>query len=272
MYLLCMLRFLFWLISFVHDYDYVAKTQYLATLMSVTANWIKSICIHVVYSVHVFRKAVFSVEWSRLWPSTTGSAWYRSFLVPEKTTTHLIQTKYIVIHQHLINWYIICDPNASLCHSINCLELNYIVFNEKPTIQLYFQQPTSPENTRQTVSTGTDMHALDSDCLTELNITRLNDRTPPSTVTYRVETKLLKHIHDILSSSQNREQLQADEEDCRNSWMMVAMVIDRLLLLVFTLLAIVTSSVLLLNRPTYGDGQVSQILDTLGWSRMWHSL
>ena len=71
----CMLRFLFWLISFVHDYDYVAKTQYLATLMSVTANWIKSICIHVVYSVHVFRKAVFSVEWSTLWPSTTGSAW-----------------------------------------------------------------------------------------------------------------------------------------------------------------------------------------------------
>ena len=115
------------------------------------------------------------------------------------------------------------------------------------------------------------MHALDSDCLTELNITRLNDRTPPSTVTYRVETKLLKHVHDILSSSQKREQLQADEEDCRNSWMMVAMVIDRFLLLVFTLLAIVTSSVLLLNHPTYSD-EVSQILDTLGWSRMWHSL
>ena len=110
------------------------------------------------------------------------------------------------------------------------------------------------------------MHALDSDCLTELNITRLNDRAPPSTVTYRVETRLLKHVHDILSSSQKREQLQADEEDCRNSWMMV---IDRLLLLVFTLLAIVTSSVLLLKHPTYSDGQVSQILDTLGWSRMW---
>ena len=144
-------------------------------------------------------------------------------------------------------------------------------FQRKSTIQ-HFQKSSSPENTRQTTSTGTDMHFPDLDCPTDLIITRLNDHKPPSTVTYRVETKLLRHVHDILSSSQKREQSQANEEDCRNSWIMVAMVIDRLLLLVFTLLAIVTSSVLLLNHPTYGDGQVSQILDTLGWSRMSHSL
>ena len=53
----------------------------------------------------------------------------QEFLLPKKTTTHLIKTKYIVIHQLLINLYIIFDPNASPCHSINCLELNFIDSN-----------------------------------------------------------------------------------------------------------------------------------------------
>ena len=74
-------------------------------------------------------------------------------------------------------------------------------------------------------SNGTDIHVLDLDCLTELHITRLNDQRLSSTVTYRVETKLLKQFCDILFSSRLRLQSQADEEYCRNKWMMVAMVI-----------------------------------------------
>ena len=140
------------------------------------------------------------------------------------------------------------------------------------TIWLYLQQSSNPKDTRETTPNGIDTHVLDLDCLTELYITRLNDQRSPSTVTYCVETKLLKQVHDILFSSQQRQQSQADEEYCRNSWMMVAMVIDRLLLLVFTLLTIVTSSVLLLNRPTYGYIDTSQQLDTLDWSWLsyWH--
>ena len=156
-----------------------------------------------------------------------------------------------------------------------CLELQYI--NCKQNWQQfgniwYLQQSSNPKDTRETTSNGTDIHVLDLDCLTELHITRLSEQRLPSTVTYRVETKLLKQIQDILFSSQQRQQSQADEEYCRNSWMMVAMVIDRLLLLVFTLLTIVTSSVLLLNRPTYGYIDTSQQLDNLDWLWLshWH--
>ena len=116
------------------------------------------------------------------------------------------------------------------------------------------------------------MRVQDLDFSTELHITRLDEHKPPFTVTYRVENNLLKHVHEILSCSQRHEQSRADDEECRNSWMMVAMVIDRLLLLVFTLLTIVVSSVLLLNHPTYGYKHGNQPLDTLelSWMSHWH--
>ena len=60
-----------------------------------------------------------------------------------------------------------------------------------------------------------------------------------------------------------RQQSRADDQECRNSWRKVALVIDRLLLLVFTLLTIIVSLVLLLNHPRYGYSHVNQPLDTL---------
>ena len=109
---------------------------------------------------------------------------------------------------------------------------------------------------------------LDLDCSTELNITHLDDHKPNTTLTYRIETNLLKQIRDILVHTQKSQQSQVDDQECRNSWMMVAMVLDRFLLLVFTLLTIVVSLVLLLNHPTYGYSHLSQPLDTTDWWRL----
>ena len=183
---------------------------------------------------------------------------------------HLITMKQIVFIKHK---YLICY-SWSCCISTSPKELsrNEInKFHRKLTTQLHFQQSSSPEDTAQTTN-GIDMRVPDLDFSTELHITRLDEHKPPFTVTYRVENNLLKHVHDILSCSQRHEQSRADDEECRNSWMMVAMVIDRILLLVFTLLTIVVSSVLLLNHPTYGYKHENQPLDTLelSWMSHWH--
>ena len=133
-----------------------------------------------------------------------------------------------------------------------------------------FQQPSDSDETRQSTSVETDVHVLDKECSTELHITRLEGHKPPSTMTYWIETKLLKQVNDILFSSQQNRQWQTEEEECCNCWMMVTMVIDRFLLCVFTLLTIIVSLVLLLNHPTYGYNHVSQPLDTLDWSWISH--
>ena len=129
-----------------------------------------------------------------------------------------------------------------------------------------FQQSSDSNRANQSTSSETNVHVLDIDCSTELHITPLDGHKPPSKMAYRVETKLLKQVNDILFSSQQNQQSQADEEVCCNNWMMVAMVIDRFFLCVFTLLTIIVSLVLLLNHPTYGYNHVSQPLDTLDWS------
>ena len=114
-------------------------------------------------------------------------------------------------------------------------------------------------------SSETDAQVLNIDCSAELHIKRLDNQRPNPTVTYRIETNLLKQISNILFHTQQRQQSQVDDEVCRNSWMMVAMVIDRLLLLIFTLLTTVISLVLLLNHPTYSYKHVDQPLESLDW-------
>ena len=112
-----------------------------------------------------------------------------------------------------------------------------------------------------------------------MHFAQLNDPEPAANVAYAVETNSLKQIKDILihiqlllnqicdtsSQTQQRHQWQLNDEECRSSWMMVAMVIDRLLLMVFTLLTIIVSIVLLLNHPTYAYKHVSQPLDYFDW-------
>ena len=96
------------------------------------------------------------------------------------------------------------------------------------------------------------MQELNFDGSTNLHITQLDEYTHASIGTYPEETnslkqitgmlfyiqQLLKQISDALIQTQQRQMLQADDE-CRNSWMLVVMVIDRLLLLLFTLLTII---------------------------------
>ena len=72
---------------------------------------------------------------------------------------------------------------------------------------------------------------------------------------------VLGQISDTLIQTQQRHESQADAEECRNNWMMVAMVIDRFLLLLFTLLTVIVSAVLLLNHPTFAYSHVDQPLD-----------
>ena len=140
-----------------------------------------------------------------------------------------------------------------------------------------FQQASKATDVGKSTSPETSVQALDLDCSTDGYITQLDDDKPTASVTYRVETNLLKqirdtvfhvqlslkHISDALFQTKQRQMPQANIEESRNSWLMVAMVIDRLLLLIFTLLTIIVSIVLLLNHPTYAYKHVNQPLDTL---------
>ena len=126
-----------------------------------------------------------------------------------------------------------------------------------------------------------DAYALDFNCSTDVHITQLDGDKSTASATYRVETSSLKQIMDTVFQMQislkqiseailQRQMTRTDDEECRNSWMMVAMVIDRLLLLVFTLLTIIVSIVLLLNHPTYTYEHIYQPLDTLDYQWRTH--
>ena len=132
-----------------------------------------------------------------------------------------------------------------------------------------YQPATGPRDEKTSAWTETPVQGINFYGSTDLHITQLDDHKPPSIETYPVETNSLKQIRDMLFRiqhllkqisdtsilTQQRHQSQADDEECRNSWMMVAMVIDRLLLLLFTLLTVIVSAVLLLNHPTYAYNQ-----------------
>ena len=138
-----------------------------------------------------------------------------------------------------------------------------------------FQQASDTGDVGKPAMSETGVKVLDLNGSTDVHITQLDDDKPTATVAYRVESNLLKQIRDTvfqiqllmrqicdtLLETQQRQMSQADVEECRSSWMMVAMVIDRLLLLVFTLLTIIVSIVLLLNHPTYAYKHANQPLD-----------
>ena len=137
-----------------------------------------------------------------------------------------------------------------------------------------FQPASDTKEVGKSDRPDTGEHALDLYFSTDVHITQLDGDKPTASVTYRVETNSLKQVMDTvfqmqISLKQISETLlqwqmsRADDEECRNSWMMVAMVIDRLFLLLFTLLTIIVSIVLLLNHPTFAYGHVYQPLDTL---------
>ena len=132
-----------------------------------------------------------------------------------------------------------------------------------------------PKDARNSDYTESTIQELDFDGSTNFHIKPLDDHKSDSADTYSVESNSLKQIRDMLFyiqhvvkqisdtlfQSQQRQLSQADDEECRNSWMLVAMVIDRLLLLLFTLLTVFVYLVLLLNRPTYAYKHVNQPLD-----------
>ena len=132
-----------------------------------------------------------------------------------------------------------------------------------------------PKDARNSDYTESTIQELDFDGSTNFHIKPLDDHKSNSADTYSVESNSLKQIRDMLFyiqhvvkqisdtlfQSQQRQLSQADDEECRNSWMLVALVIDRLLLLLFTLLTVFVYLVLLLNRPTYAYKHVNQPLD-----------
>ena len=132
-----------------------------------------------------------------------------------------------------------------------------------------------PKDARNSDYTESTIQELDFDGSTNFHIKPLDDHKSDSADTYSVESNSLKQIRDMLFyiqhvvkqisdtlfQSQQRQLSQADDEECRNSWMLVALVIDRLLLLLFTLLTVFVYLVLLLNRPTYAYKHVNQPLD-----------
>ena len=132
-----------------------------------------------------------------------------------------------------------------------------------------------PKDASNSAYTESTMQELDFDGSTNFHIKPLDDHKFDSVDTYAVESNSLKQIRDMLFyiqhvvkqisdtlfQSQQRQLSQADDEECRNSWMLVALVIDRLLLLLFTLLIVFVCLVLLLNRPTYAYRHVNQPLD-----------
>ena len=71
----------------------------------------------------------------------------------------------------------------------------------------------------------------------------------------------LNQICDILKQFQDRQEKQVDDDGCRTNWMLVAMVVDRFLLLVFILLTVVVSCAILMNRPKYSYDVVTEPLD-----------
>ena len=137
-----------------------------------------------------------------------------------------------------------------------------------------FQQAGDTKEVGKSDRPETYAYALDFNYSTDVHITQLDGDKPTASATYQVETNSLKQIMDTVFQMQislkqiseailQRQMTRTDDEKCRNSWMMVATVIDRLLLLVFTLLTIIVSIVLLLNHPTYAYEHVYQPLDTL---------
>ena len=138
--------------------------------------------------------------------------------------------------------------------------------DDEPTTNVTYQVETNSE---------TDIPGLDLDRY--IDNTQFYVDKPTTSETHRVETTSRKQIRDILFhmqqslkqicatlfETQQRQMSQEDADECRHSWMMVAMVIDRLMFLIFTLLTITVSIALLLNHPTYDYDHTNQPLDTM---------
>ena len=75
------------------------------------------------------------------------------------------------------------------------------------------------------------------------------------------DTAVLNEICEILKQFQQRQEEQDDSKGCRTNWVLVAMVIDRFLLVVFILLTVIVTCVIILNRPHYSYDFVTKPLD-----------
>ena len=76
-----------------------------------------------------------------------------------------------------------------------------------------------------------------------------NDKT----VGGKGETHALDEICSILAEFKRQHLAKVGVDALRANWMLVAVVVDRFLLLLFVLLTIIASCAILLNRPSYDD-------------------
>ena len=143
-------------------------------------------------------------------------------------------------------------------------------------ILVNFQEVSEPRHEGMPAWTETDLRGLNLDCLTDFHITQLGGHKRTGSVTYQAENNSLEQMRDVLfhikrlltqisgtlSQTRQAQLSQADNEECRKSWMMVAMVIDRFLLVLFSLLTIIVSTVLLLNHPSYHYSHANEELES----------
>lgn len=67
------------------------------------------------------------------------------------------------------------------------------------------------------------------------------------------ETTTLREIRDILLKFQMENKQREELGACEHSWKMVALVLDRLFLIIFIIINIAMSLCILLNYPSYDD-------------------
>ena len=148
-----------------------------------------------------------------------------------------------------------------------------------------FQQKSDARDMWNSASTETDTQ-IDEDEMAKWqmddvepnsSVTWQLDDKPTDSVVYEIGTNSLKQIRDMIShmqaplkqicdtlfQTQQRQLSQDDADECRHSWVMVAMVLDRLLFVTFLLLTIIVSTVLLLNHPMYAYEHVDRPLDSM---------
>ncbi len=64
---------------------------------------------------------------------------------------------------------------------------------------------------------------------------------------------LLLNIYQVMLSFKDNKTQKADNDRCCSEWMLIATVLDRLLLITFTIITIVISATILTNHPEYND-------------------
>ena len=68
-------------------------------------------------------------------------------------------------------------------------------------------------------------------------------------------------IREFLDEIRLRHRDKVEEDGCRTDWMLVAIVLDRLFLIIFVVLSVIIALTLLLNYPHYDDFKLESVVE-----------